>query len=45
MHDDAMAWSKQQGCNGMTVAGRKGWKKVLKSKGWSEQFTTLIKEF
>ena len=45
MHDDAMAWSKQQGCDGMTVAGRKGWKKVLKSKGWSEQFTTLIKEF
>ena len=45
MHDDAMAWGKQQGCDGMTVAGRKGWKKVLQSKGWSEQFTTLLKEF
>ena len=45
MHDDAMAWSKQQGCDGMTVAGRKGWKKVLQSRGWSEQFTTLLKEF
>ncbi len=45
MHDDAMAWGKQQGCEGMTVAGRKGWKKVLQKKGWSEQFTTLLKEF
>ena len=32
MHDDAMAWGKQQGCEGMTVAGRKGWKKVLAIK-------------
>ena len=45
MHDDAVEWGKQQGCVGMTVTGRKGWKKVLKSKGWSEQFTTLLKEF
>ena len=45
MHDDAMAWGKQQGCDGMTVAGRKGWKKVLQSRGWSAQFTTLLKEF
>jgi len=45
MHDDAMAFGKQQGCIGMTVTGRKGWKKVLQSRGWSEQFTTLLKEF
>ena len=45
MHDDAMAWGKQQGCDGMTVTGRRGWKKVLASKGWKEQFTTLLKEF
>ena len=45
MHDDAMAWGKQQGCEGMTVTGRRGWKKVLASKGWKEQFTTLLKEF
>ena len=45
MHDDAMAWGILQGCDGMTVAGRKGWKKVLQSRGWSEQFTTLLKEF
>jgi len=45
MHDDAVEWGKQQGCVGMTVTGRKGWKKVLTSKGWPEQFTTLLKEF
>ena len=45
MHDDARAWGKQQGCDGMTVTGRRGWKKVLASKGWKEQFTTLLKEF
>ena len=45
MHDDAVTWGKAQGCTGMSVAGRKGWKKVLQKKGWSEQFTTLLKEF
>ena len=45
MHDDAIEFGKQQGCVGMTVTGRKGWKKVLQSRGWSEQFTTLLKEF
>ena len=45
MHDDAMAWGKAQGCNGMTVTGRRGWKKILQPKGWTEQFTTLLKEF
>ena len=45
MHDDAMAFGKQQGCDGMTVTGRRGWKKVLQSRGWTEQFTTLLKEF
>ena len=43
MHDDT--WGKAQGCDGMTIAGRKGWKKVLESRGWSEQNTTLLKEF
>ena len=45
MHDDAMAWGKAQGCDGMTVTGRRGWKKILQPKGWTEQFTTLLKEF
>ena len=45
MHDDAMAWGKLQGCDGMSVAGRKGWKRVLEAKGWKEQLTILGKEF
>ena len=45
MHDDAMAWGKAQGCDGMTVTGRRGWKKILQPRGWTEQFTTLLKEF
>jgi len=45
MHDDAVDWGKAQGCDGMTIAGRKGWKKILESRGWKQQFTTLVKEF
>ena len=45
MHDDAITWGKHQGCIGMTVTGRRGWKKILEPKGWTEQFTTLLKEF
>ena len=45
MHDDAVEWGKAQGCDGMTIAGRKGWQRVLESKGWRQQFTTLVKEF
>jgi len=45
MHDDAVEWGKAQGCDGMTIAGRKGWQRVLESKGWKQQFTTLVKEF
>ena len=45
MHDDAVEWGKAQGCDGMTVTGRRGWKKILQPRGWTEQFTTLLKEF
>jgi len=40
-----MAWGKLQGCDGMSIAGRKGWKRVLEAKGWKEQLTILAKEF
>ena len=45
MNDDAIAWAKAQGCDGMTISGRKGWQRVLESEGWKQQFTTLVKEF
>jgi hypothetical protein len=45
MHADAVKWAKAQGCEGMTIVGRKGWKKVLGNEGWEEQHTVLGKEF
>ena len=45
MHDNAVQWAKTQGCVGMTIAGRPGWKKILDKYGWKEQFVTLSKEF
>jgi hypothetical protein len=45
MHDDAMEWGKVQGCDGMTLVGRKGWKKALSDKGWKEQHMVIAKEF
>jgi hypothetical protein len=45
MHADAVKWAKTQGCQGMTIAGRPGWKKILDKYGWKEQLVILGKEF
>ena len=44
MNESAVAWAKSLGCDGMSIAGRKGWIKVLKKKGWTESFTSLALE-
>ena len=44
MNDSAVEFAKAAGCSGMTIAGRKGWSRVLKEKGWTEAFTTLSRE-
>lgn len=44
MQDDAAKWAKTQGCTGMTIAGRPGWKKVLGKHEWKEAFVILSKE-
>ena len=44
MHDSAVEFAKRNGCQGMTVSGRAGWKKILASRGWKQQFVTLAKE-
>ena len=44
MNDSAAQFAKAQGCDGMSIAGRKGWARVLKNEGWAESFTTLAKE-
>jgi hypothetical protein len=32
------------GCDSMTIAGRSGWKRVLKSHDWHEQFVVLERD-
>jgi len=44
MDESAVEFAKAQGCTGMTIAGRRGWARVLLTKGWTEAFTTLSKE-
>ena len=41
MQQSAAAWGRQQGCEHMTLAGRKGWERELKPHGWTHLCTTL----
>ena len=45
LHDNSLEWAKAQGCEGMTLSGRKGWTKALMSRGWQPHQTVLAKEF
>jgi len=44
MQESAEQWGKLQGCTAMTIAGRKGWARVLKDIGYEEKYVTLAKE-
>ena len=44
MEDHVIKWAKTQGCLEMSLAGRLGWKKVLKNRGWEEKSVILQKE-
>jgi hypothetical protein len=44
MQKSAEEWGRTQGCAAMTIAGRKGWARVLAEHGYKEQFVTLAKE-
>jgi len=44
MQKSAEEWGKLQGCSAMTIAGRKGWSRVLADHGYKEKFVTLAKE-
>lgn len=44
MIDSAVAWSKTQGCTSMTIAGRRGWERVLAKYGYKPVMTVLEKE-
>lgn len=45
MHDDVIAWAKEQGCSGASISGRKGWVRAFKKYGWRPLHTTIVKEF
>ena len=45
MHDDVIAWAKTQGCESLTLAGRKGWVKALAPYGWNQNLVVLEKRF
>ncbi len=44
MDESAVEFARREGCTGMTIAGRRGWARVLMNKGWTEAFTTLSKD-
>lgn len=39
--ESAEKFGRMNGCTAMSIAGRKGWAKVLAKHGWSEQFVVL----
>jgi len=44
MDSSAVEFAKMNGCTGVTIAGRKGWARVLKDKGYQETYTVLGKD-
>lgn len=41
MMDSAKVWGAQQGCDIITMSGRRGWLRVLDKHGWQEAFATM----
>jgi hypothetical protein len=44
MHDSVVQWAIDQGCEGMTLTGRKGWVKALQNNGWKPQQLILLEK-
>lgn len=38
---DVLAWAKEKGCEQATLAGRRGWERVLASEGWAPMLTVM----
>lgn len=41
---DIEAWARQTGCTRLTGAGRPGWERVLKDKGFVRMYSVIVKE-
>ena len=44
MHESVVQWAIDQGCEGMTLTGRKGWVKALQNNGWKPQQLILLEK-
>ena len=44
MDESAVYYAKINGCTIMSIAGRKGWQRVLNEKGYKPYLTSLAKE-
>ena len=44
MDSSAAEFARANGCDGLSICGRRGWARVLKNNGWKETMTTLVKE-
>lgn len=42
--DTVAAWAREQGCTAMTMSGRLGWQRVLRSEGWEPTMVTMEKD-
>ena len=45
MHESVVQWAIEQGCESLTMTGRKGWGKPLKNSGWKSQLVLYEKRF
>ena len=45
MHESVVQWAMAQGCESLTMTGRKGWVKALQNNGWKSQLVLLEKRF
>ena len=45
MHQSVVQWAISQGCESLTMTGRKGWVKALQNDGWKSQLVLLEKRF
>ena len=41
---DVLGWGKVVGCQSATLAGRRGWERVLASEGWSPMLSVMGRE-
>lgn len=44
MYEDAAEWGRRQGCTSMSLAGRLGWSKVMKPRGWETKMVVMEKD-